>query len=159
MNGEALFLRSGETCLDGPLNILGDELIVKVGAKSSAMTIMLSTIPPMAGPPLHRHSREDEAFFVLQGDYLFESDGKQNRVGPGGFVFLPRGTAHTFQNLAETTGRVLIISQPAGIEEFFSKVDRATRGMKQVNMDVVLPIFAQYGIEFLGPPIGARTNA
>jgi quercetin dioxygenase-like cupin family protein len=121
MNAVAQFLKKDETCLDGPLNILGDGLIVKLGGESGAMTAMLGITPPKAGPPLHRHSREDESFFVLEGDYLFETDGKQNRAGPGDFVFLPRGTAHTFQNVGETEGRMLITAQPAGVERFFRR--------------------------------------
>ncbi len=159
MNTETLFLKSGETCLEGPLNLLGDEVLVKLGGQFAQLTVMLSTTEPKVGPPLHRHSREDEAFFVLEGNFLFEADGKQTHAGPGCFMFLPRGTAHTFQNVGETPGKMLILTQPAGVENFFSEIDRATRGMKEVDRNVLLPIFAKYGMELLGPPIGARPKS
>jgi quercetin dioxygenase-like cupin family protein len=159
MKTEPLFLRTGETCLEGPLNLLGDEVVVKLGGTSAQMTVMLSTTAPKVGPPLHRHSREDEAFFVLEGTFLFEADGKQTHAGPGCFMFLPCGTAHAFQNVGETPGKMLILAQPAGVENFFSEIDRAMRDMKEVDMNVLLPIFAKYGMEFLGPPIGARPKS
>jgi quercetin dioxygenase-like cupin family protein len=158
MTAKPVFLKAEETCLDGPLNILGDGLIVKLGAKSGPMTVMLSITPPKVGPPLHRHSREDEAFFVIEGEYLFEADGKQTRGGPGSFVFLPRGTAHAFQNVGDTPAKMLIMAQPAGIEDFFGEIDRATRDKTEVDMKLLLPIFAKHGMEFLGPPIGARNG-
>ena len=158
MGGKALFLNADDTCLDRELNIFGDGLIVKTSSKFAGMTVMLSVTPPKVGPPLHRHSREDESFYVLEGEYLFESDGEQKKVGPGTFVYLPRGTAHTFQNLSDTPGKMLILAQPAGIEEFFSEIEQSTRGMKEVDMNVVLPIFEKYGITFLGPPIGTRKS-
>jgi quercetin dioxygenase-like cupin family protein len=159
MNAQPLFLKAGESCLEGPLNLLGDEVVVKLGGESAPMTVMLSTTAPKVGPPLHRHSREDEAFFVLEGNFLFEADGKQTHAGPGCFIFLPRGTAHAFQNVGETLGKLLILAQPAGVEKFFSEIDRAARDMKGVDMNVLLPIFAKYGMEFLGPPIGARAKS
>lgn len=159
MKTEPLFLNTGETCLEGPLNLLGDEVLVKLGGKSAQMTVMLSTTAPKVGPPLHRHSREDEAFFVLEGNFLFEADGKQTHAGPGCFMFLPRGTAHAFQNVGEAPGKMLILAQPAGVENFFSEIDRATREMREADMNVLLPIFAKHGMEFLGPPIGARPKS
>jgi quercetin dioxygenase-like cupin family protein len=156
MEAKSYFLKAEETCLEGPLNIFGDNLRVKCGGKSTNMTVMLSSVGPKEGPPLHRHTREDETFYILEGEFLFECDGKQTRGSTGTFVFLSRGTAHAFQNVGGTTGKMLIITQPAGIEDFFSEIDKATRGMKGVDMSILLPIFAKYEIEFLGPPIAAR---
>ena len=158
---EALLLKPGEARSGAPFNIFGDQIFVKLGGNDTDgnYAIMEGITPPQGGPPLHRHGREDESFYILEGEYLFEVDGKQIHAGPGCSVFAPRGSAHTMQNLSDTPGRLLVIVQPAGLDAFFSEVDRATRGMKEPDMSVVLPIFEKYGLEFLGPPLGARSAA
>jgi quercetin dioxygenase-like cupin family protein len=158
---EFVLLRPGESRLESPLDILGDQVLLKLGGRDSAgqLTVMMGITPPKAGPPLHRHSREDESFYVLEGEYLFEVDGKQFHAGPGTFAFLPRGTAHTFQNVTDKPGKLLILTQPAGIEDFFVEIDGAMRGMSEPDMSVLLPIFHKFGMELLGPPLAARTAA
>jgi quercetin dioxygenase-like cupin family protein len=158
---EMVLLKSGETRLESPLDILGDQVLLKLGSRDSAgqLTVMIGITPPKAGPPLHRHSREDESFYVLEGEYLFEVDGKQFHAGPGTFAFLPRGTAHTFQNVTDKPAKLLIVTQPAGIESFFVDIDAAMHGMTEPDMTVLLPIFHKFGMELLGPPLGARGAA
>jgi quercetin dioxygenase-like cupin family protein len=158
---EFVLLKPDETRRGNPLNILGDQVLLKLGGRDSArqLTVMLGITPPKAGPPLHRHSREDESFYVLEGEYLFEVDGKQFHAGPGTFAFLPRGTAHTFQNVTDKPAKLLIVTQPAGVENFFVEVDAAMRGMTEPDTSVLLPIFHKYGMELLGPPLAARTAA
>jgi quercetin dioxygenase-like cupin family protein len=158
---EFVLLKPDETRLGKPLNIIGDQVLIKLDSRDTAgqFAVMFVVTPPKAGPPLHRHSREDEAFCVLEGEFLFEVDGKQFRGGPGTFAFLPRGTAHTFQNVADKPGKLLILVQPAGIENFFADIDVAMRGMTEPDMAVLVPIFQKFGMELLGPPIGARGAA
>jgi quercetin dioxygenase-like cupin family protein len=155
---EFVLLKPDESRLGNPLNIIGDQVLIKLGGRDTAgqFAVMFGVTPPNAGPPLHRHTREDEAFCVLEGEFLFEVDGKQFRGGPGTFAFLPRGTAHTFQNVTDKPGKLLILTQPAGIEDFFVEIDGAMRGMTEPEMSVLVPIFQKFGMELLGPPIGAR---
>jgi uncharacterized cupin superfamily protein len=157
---EAFVSKPGETRLAEPLNIFGDLLCFKVTGPDNAggMAVLESHTPPKGGPPLHRHSREDEWFYILAGDYLFEIDGKQMMAGAGDSVFAPKGTAHTFQNLGSNPARMLVVAQPAGMDVFFAELAAATKEMdkRAPDMAVVLPIFERHGIEFLGPPLAAR---
>jgi quercetin dioxygenase-like cupin family protein len=59
-----------------PLNILGLDVFVKLANTDSngAVAIFQHAVPPMGGPPLHRHSREDEWFYVLDGETTVEVD-------------------------------------------------------------------------------------
>jgi quercetin dioxygenase-like cupin family protein len=155
---EALVVQSGETRLENPLDIFGDHMLLKLTGRDTAgqLTVMLSAILPNAGPPLHKHSREDESFYVLEGEFVFESDGKRFRAGQGCFVSLARGTVHTFQNVSGKLGKLLILAQPAGVEDFFVELDQATQGTKEPDIAALSRIFAKYGLEFMGPPIAAR---
>jgi uncharacterized cupin superfamily protein len=155
---QAFVLQPGERRGAGPINIFGEQISLKLAGADcdGGCTIIENVTPPKAGPPLHRHSREDEWFYVLEGDYLFEVDGKQMTVGPGSTAFAPRGTAHTFQNISSSHSRMIVVAQPAGMDIFFNELSAAMKGMREPDMSVILPIFEKHGIEFLGPPLAAR---
>jgi quercetin dioxygenase-like cupin family protein len=79
-------------------------------------------------PPLHYHQREDEAVYILDGEIDFIVGSRSYSVGPGGFVFLPRGIAHTFHIRTETA-KALVIITPAGFEEFFRRLGRPAESL------------------------------
>jgi uncharacterized cupin superfamily protein len=95
LNAFALTAREGRA--REPLDILGVEVLVKLTNADSDGTaaIFYQTVPPMWGPPLHRHSREDEWFYVLDGEITVEVDGQRTVLQAGGSAYAPRGTAHT----------------------------------------------------------------
>jgi quercetin dioxygenase-like cupin family protein len=70
--------------------------------------------PAGAEPPLHRH-REDETFYVLDGEVTFTAAGDDHRASAGSIVYVPGGTAHTFQ-VHSGAARLLIFGTPAGHE-------------------------------------------
>ena len=76
-------------------------------------------MPPGHEAPSHIHHREDEAFYILEGDFEVECDGQTCHAGPGTFALLPRGLPHRFQNLSGKPGKVLCVPSPGGVEEFF----------------------------------------
>lgn len=151
----------GQSASQAPLNIFGDLIWIKLASADTAgaVTILEAVSPPQVGPPLHRHGREDEWFYVVEGEFLIEVDGKQAVVGPGGSAFAPRGTVHTFQNISSKNGRLVVVAQPGGIDVFFTELAAAIKDMTIPDIPVVLPIFAKHGLEFLGPPIAARGHA
>lgn len=116
----------GSATTRDPLNIYGDLLYFKVTGREThgKYAIMESVTPPNQGPPLHVHRVEDESFYILEGDYLFEVDGKQMELHTGDFAWAPRDVPHCFQNIGATPGRMLVTIEPAGIEGFFSELQR-----------------------------------
>lgn len=101
--------------------VLGDLYTFKATGKETngVFTVIDQIIQPQNGPPPHIHHREDEAFYVLEGKFSFLSGDKQSVFEAGSFVYVPRGTLHTFKNIDEQRGRLLVIITPAGLEEFF----------------------------------------
>jgi glyoxylate utilization-related uncharacterized protein len=75
---------------------------------------------------LHQHSREDEWFYVLDGEYRFLVGEEIIRVGKGDSLFAPPNIPHTFQNIAKEPGRLLAVNQPGGLEAFFAELEEAT---------------------------------
>lgn len=106
---------------------------------------------PRTGPPRHVHHREDEWYYVLAGKFLFEVDDVKHTLPVGGSIWAPRDVPHVWANTGKTEGRVILMCQPGGFENFF---DAFVRGM----MDKASPaqmeqIHARYGMEMLGPPL------
>lgn len=104
--------------------VLGDLYTFKVTGKQTkgAFTVVDQTIQPQGGPPPHIHHREDEAFYVLEGKFSFLCGDKQSIFEAGSFVYIPKGTLHTFKNVGELQGRLLVTITPAGLEEFFYSI-------------------------------------
>ena len=88
----------GGTLVRGPA---GGPAKIKARTETTngSLTLLEVTLGPKEGPPAHIHRREDEAWYPLDGRFRFIADDELFEVGPGAFVFMPRGTAHCFQNL------------------------------------------------------------
>ncbi|MBC5815812.1 MAG: cupin domain-containing protein [Candidatus Eremiobacteraeota bacterium] len=127
-------------CVTYPNNVIN----LKLTALESAgeMTVLEDVIPPQAGPPLHVHSRENEAYYVLEGEFEFTCGSDMVRGGPGTFVHSPRGIPHRYQNVGAVPGRLLISFTPAGIEAFF----RELGDEKALNPQRMAEIMGKHGI-------------
>jgi mannose-6-phosphate isomerase-like protein (cupin superfamily) len=79
--------------------------------------------------PLHVHEREDEMFYVLEGEHRFVVGDEEHPLGPGGVVFGPRDIPHAHSRVVPRTGRFLTMTSPAGFEGFFRELaEAAARG-------------------------------
>src|SRR5690348_7373853 len=79
--------------------------------------------PRALAAPLHRHSREDEYSYVIEGRMGALLGEEVVEAGPGDLVFKPRNQWHTFWNAGEEPCRILEIISPAGFEKFFEELD------------------------------------
>lgn len=117
------------------------------------VAIFETTVSPGAGPVLHRHHAQNEWWYVLEGQFLFQVGDERFRSQPGGSVFGPRGLPHAFRCTSKEPGKVLMSFDPAGqIEAFFTKLATlgADAGAGRHNEKELLQ---QYGLEFVGPPL------
>ena len=76
-------------------------------------------VPPGGGPPLHVHSREEEGFYILEGEITLFLGDRKVVAGAGMFANLPVGTPHAFKNEGRQMARMLISVAPAGLEKMF----------------------------------------
>src|SRR4051794_20081851 len=81
-----------------------------------------AVVPPGGGPPPHVHSREEEGFFVLEGEITFQIAGERAVATAGTFASMPVGTPHSFKNESGRPARMLISVAPAGLEKMFFEV-------------------------------------
>ncbi len=102
-------------------------------------------IPPEVGPPLHVHEKENETYYVLDGEFEFVCGEDHVRGGPGTFVFAPRGVPHRYKNIGSAAGRMLFGFTPGGIEAFFTELGSQT----ELNLQVMTEIARRHGITML----------
>jgi mannose-6-phosphate isomerase-like protein (cupin superfamily) len=97
------------------------------------------------GPPLHLHLHQEEWFYVMEGEVLFQIGDDRYRLGSGESVLGPRNIPHTFSSIGEKPGRLLIAFTPAGeMEEFL----RATAIPNPPVQDAAF--FRRYEMELSG---------
>ena len=147
-------VNSGEPRSGKVFRLLGETIVVKVSSADTAglFAVVVETTPPGSGPPLHQHSREDEWFYVLDGEYRFLVGKEIITVGKGDSLFAPRNIPHTFQNIAKEPGQLLAVNQPGGLEAFFAELEQAcASGIPEPAK--LTPIFGRYGLQLLGPPL------
>ena len=100
--------------------------------------------------PYHTHHREDECFYVVDGNVAFVCNGEWLEAGPGAFVYGPRDIAHGFKAIGERPVRMLLMCTPAGFERFV--LDQATRLMvPPPDMARLMLLAERHGIEIHGP--------
>ena len=134
------------------LDVLGVEhrLLADAGQTGGAFAQMIASVPPQAGPPPHVHHREDETFYILDGTFEFLVGDQTIAVSAGDYLVGPRDVPHTFRNVGDTPGRMLVTITPGGFEKFFVAVDQMA-GKGAPDIPAILALGAEYGIEFLLP--------
>ena len=94
-----------------------------------AFTLLEESTAPETGAIPHVHHEEDQGLYVLDGEHEFVCDGRTFPGSAGSFVYVPRGTVHSFSNVGTTPGRLLVLSLPAGgTEDFFFEVGEPAEG-------------------------------
>jgi mannose-6-phosphate isomerase-like protein (cupin superfamily) len=86
-----------------------------------------------AGPPFHLHEREDECFYLLDGEISVRCGDEEFDAATGAFVFLPRGRPHRF-SAKGPPAKLLLIAVPGGIEDYFRHISAAATGEERVRV-------------------------
>lgn len=104
--------------------VLGDLYTFKATGKDTggSFTFVDQVIQPGSGPPPHVHHREDETFYILEGKFSFLNGDTQIEASAGHFVYIPKGTWHTFKNISDKQGKLLTLISPGGLEAFFEEI-------------------------------------
>ena len=115
-------------------------------------------VPPGGGPPPHVHSREEESFYVLEGEITFTANGERMVARAGTFANMPVGTPHSFKNESDRPAKMLLSVAPAGLEQMFFEVgvplaEGATTALppSKDEIEKMLAIAPKYGIEIRLP--------
>jgi mannose-6-phosphate isomerase-like protein (cupin superfamily) len=134
------------------VNILGIPMVIRIHGRDTdgIVSAVESHDVPGGGPPPHIHSREDETFQVIEGEYDFTVGGKSFLANKGTTIFAPRGIPHTYRYLGQVPGRLMCVITPAGFEGFFEAVGALTPQQQQ-DIGRVIKIAKEFGLELLPP--------
>jgi quercetin dioxygenase-like cupin family protein len=109
-------------------------------------------VPPhSAGPPLHTHDF-DEAFYVLEGELIFQVDDALVTKGAGELSFAAGNVAHTLANHSDAPARYLLVCTPAGFERHWARVAADAAGIEPPQW-ALQPIPE---VKVVGPPIATQ---
>ena len=142
--------------------VFGELLTYKTPSEQTggAYSLFEVVTHPGGGPPLHVQHREDESFYVLEGEYEFLVEGRTINAGAGSLIYVPKGNLHAHKSVGEGIGRMLVSQTPGGLHErFFEEMkDRypAPASGDPPDMERIARIAAEYGIEI--PPTGRSYN-
>ena len=101
----------------------------------------------------HRHPKNDQAYYVLEGVFTVKVEDKMYELPAGGYVFIPRGTAHGTGNVGALPVKVLLIDGPAGFEHYFqARADllKTTDPKDPTFKQKMMEIRKRYEVEELG---------
>jgi quercetin dioxygenase-like cupin family protein len=97
-------------------------------------------------PPAHRHANCSEAFFVLEGTITVELEGAAVAAGPGDFVRVSRGQAHTFGSAGDTLARLLVLHAPAR-DAYFKKLHELWSAEEPPSPEQERDLMVRYGMK------------
>lgn len=154
----------------GFLGSIGVRFMIDGPIASERFSLVEHPMSPRAlAAPLHRHTREDEYSYVIEGRMGALLGDEVLEAGPGDLVFKPRGEWHTFWNAGDEPCRILEIISPAGFEGFFRELvdmggvagaepaeleDLCRRYELEMDPASVPSLIERFGVVFPGEPFG-----
>ncbi len=141
---------------DDPVRVMfgaGDEYrFLATGADTDGQYFLVeAVVPPGGGPPPHIQTREEEAFYILQGTLTFYGDEGEIEAGPGTYLNIPKGAKHRFRNNSNDVARMLFFFAPAGIEGLFDQLAAMDEpaGDRESLIAALNALGEKYGVEYL----------
>ena len=142
--------------------VVGDRYVVKASGEDTggAYALFDFLVLPGNGPPLHQHTREDEGFWILEGELAFYLGADQRRVvaKAGDYVHAAKGVPHCFRNEGSVPARAVVQVVPAGLERYFAEVGDELPDARAMptppgpdQIQKLLAAAPRYGLEIFAP--------
>ena len=154
--GKGFKVSSGEARFGEHYRMKGvtlNTLDIKIASSDTSGDIAVfeqTGLTPNGGPPLHIHPFQDEWFYVVEGNYLFQVGTDKHRLSNGDLIFLPRKVQHAFIQLTEK-GKMVVSYLPAGKMESFFKV--TNEWTSPPTKEEINKVFAEHDMKVVGPPL------
>jgi quercetin dioxygenase-like cupin family protein len=142
------------------------ERLASATETGGAFAMSLVTQPPGIATPLHVHTREAEAFYLLEGTMTYQAGEELYRLSAGDFIYLPKGVPHAFRITGESPVRFLGLVVPGGLMGLYDDVglpatDRRLPGKDGRPVEEEIQrwneMSPRYGLRVVGPPIPSDT--
>ena len=138
------------------------EHLLTAEESGGTLGVAVVTQPPGIATPLHRHTREAEAFYLLDGRISYRAGDEDFELFAGCFMYLPEGVPHAFRIRGEEPARFLALTAPGGLLHLYDEVGIPAAAMRLPGTDGLTPeveipkwgeVGPRYGLEVVGPPI------
>lgn len=138
------------------------EHLLEAPESGGSLGVAVVSQPPGVATPLHRHTREAEAFYVLDGRLDYRADDRDFELYGGCFIYLPVGIPHAFRIRGDSPARILALTSPGGLLHLYDEVGIPAAEMRLPGADAQTPeveipkwveVGPRYGLEVVGPPI------
>ncbi|MEO8518137.1 MAG: cupin domain-containing protein [Dermatophilaceae bacterium] len=138
------------------------EHLLSSADSAGALGMALITQPPGTATPLHRHTNEAEAFFLLDGLMTYRAGEEIFHLSTGDFIWLPAGLPHAFRVTGSTPVRFLGLTAPGGLMALYDEVgipatERRLPGVDGLPMGEEIArwneVGPRYGLQVVGPPL------
>jgi quercetin dioxygenase-like cupin family protein len=117
--------------------------------ETGSISIVEHVFQPGVLVPPHRHTREDEISYVVEGEIGFRSDGREVSLPAGGYIVKPRGELHSMWNAGDTPARMIELMSPAGFERYFVELAEAVAAAGgRPEPDVIGAVAERFGLSF-----------
>lgn len=145
IRGKVRVIGPGEGDILGAATAVRDRFMIDGQESGGGFSLVEHLLPPRAlAAPLHRHSREDEYSFVLEGRVGAHFEGEEVVGNVGDLILKPRGEWHTFWNAGDVPARILEIISPGGFEQAFREMHALGEALDPA---AIAAIAARYGVE------------
>ena len=123
--------------------------ILVTGEMSGGRVAVVTQVSPRGGgPPPHVHTREDETFTVLDGEFEIFDGLVWHPLHAGDSYFAERGKAHTFRSVGPKDGTIHVVVSPAGMDEYLEHISRLSIPQ---DLPELTRISEEFGVSFLPP--------
>ncbi len=136
-----------------PIQVLSDQLrlLLRSADSPNQTSAMVVEVPPGGFVPPHRHDREEEGYFVLDGELSLTIADETRTLGAGDFGHVPPRTVHAYANLSGAPVRFLAWTVGGPIDRFFEAMSERVKQMPQ-DAAAMVEVTARFGVEMVGGP-------
>ena len=153
VGAKGFVLKSGKNRFNETTHLIGDSPIdIKVSGADTGGQLSIGeyTGYVKGGPPLHIHPNQDEVFYILEGEHLFQLGEERFHLTAGDTIFIPRGTPHAPAQVSEK-GKYLYFFTPSGkMEDFFRALSALKKNATSAD---AAKLFEQHDMKIVGPPL------
>jgi quercetin dioxygenase-like cupin family protein len=129
------------------VKVLGDRVRIKVASAGSphGMSIVVVDVPPGSGTPCVTHAKEEEVYFLLEGELFMHTPTERHTLHPGDMVHLPPGTPHGYRNPGDSDARFLAWTVGGPMDRFFTTMAERVQEMPR-DLGAMQEVLQAFGV-------------
>lgn len=133
------------------VQVLGDQVTIKVASDESpnGQAIVSVEVPPGSGTPCVTHAKEEEVYYLVEGELLMHTPTEKHLLQPGDMVHLPPLTPHGYRNPGERPARFLAWTVGGPMDRFFVTMAERVHQLPQ-DLEAMQAVLAEFGVQRVG---------